>query len=154
MVQRRLLSWHWDMAQTSMLWIVLPILLCTFVLSEYLLAFIDYNTHSFFMFTLQLRIPLSDDNTLLYTMPRYGFGETLGKYLISKGADRSLRNTEGRTYAEVWVLVTELKGHFLGVSGSYWRLHRLFSSALCGFGMRTLRTARRMSQTNEYKRTK
>jgi hypothetical protein len=53
------------------------------------------------MFTLQLRIPLSDDNTLLYAMPRYGFGETLGKYLISKGADRSLRNTEGRTYAEV-----------------------------------------------------
>lgn len=69
-------------------------------MSIFLLLLITIHIH-IFMYTLQLRIPLSDDNTLLYAMPRYGFGETLGKYLISKGADRSLRNTEGRTYAEV-----------------------------------------------------
>eukprot|EP00804_Cyclotella_cryptica_P012522 CCRYP_017717-RB/>CCRYP_017717-RB protein AED:0.49 eAED:0.52 QI:0/0.66/0.25/1/1/1/4/287/255 len=40
-------------------------------------------------------------NTALHFAFKYGFGETLGEYLISKGANTYLRNHEGKTYNEV-----------------------------------------------------
>jgi len=39
-------------------------------------------------------------NTALHFCFRYGFGDTLGRYLISKGADASIRNAEGKTCLE------------------------------------------------------
>mmetsp|Transcript_37442 Transcript_37442/g.38124 ORF Transcript_37442/g.38124 Transcript_37442/m.38124 type:complete len:220 (+) Transcript_37442:125-784(+) len=36
-------------------------------------------------------------NTPLHYCAHYGYGETLGRYLIEKGADQYLRNNEGRT---------------------------------------------------------
>jgi ankyrin repeat protein len=36
-------------------------------------------------------------NTALHFSFKYGFGDTLGEYLISKGADRSIRNKDGLT---------------------------------------------------------
>jgi len=35
-------------------------------------------------------------NTALHFCYKYGFGETLGAYLISKGADQTIRNFDGR----------------------------------------------------------
>ncbi|KAL7514940.1 hypothetical protein ACHAXN_013074 [Cyclotella atomus] len=43
----------------------------------------------------------SSGNTALHFAFKYGFGESLGRYLISKGANTNVRNKEGRTYAEV-----------------------------------------------------
>ena len=40
-------------------------------------------------------------NTALHFCMKYGFGETLGQYLISKGADVNIRNNEGRLCTEV-----------------------------------------------------
>ena len=39
-------------------------------------------------------------NTPLHFCYSYGYGETLGKYLITKGADTSIRNREGLTCFE------------------------------------------------------
>lgn len=34
-------------------------------------------------------------NTALHFCYKYGFGETLGAYLVSKGTDQNVRNAEG-----------------------------------------------------------
>lgn len=39
-------------------------------------------------------------NTALHFCFRYGFSDTLGRYLMSKGADTSIRNAEGKTCFE------------------------------------------------------
>ena len=39
-------------------------------------------------------------NSPLHFCFKYGFGSTLGAYLISKGADVTIRNGDGRTFSE------------------------------------------------------
>ncbi len=39
-------------------------------------------------------------NTALHFCFRYGFGDSLGQYLIRKGADTTIRNVEGKTCFE------------------------------------------------------
>lgn len=39
-------------------------------------------------------------NSALHFCFKYGFGSTLGAYLIGKGADVSIRNCEGKTFSE------------------------------------------------------
>jgi hypothetical protein len=39
-------------------------------------------------------------NTALHYCFRYGYGDTLGVYLISKGADRSILNHSGLNYMQ------------------------------------------------------